>query len=77
MLIRANSVARSSYVTPTWRLIAPLAHRLMRAERDQEVESLDPVVQRFVKEAEHHRNRRGSRAVRDDDQHTFAVSPAP
>src|SRR5262245_28797281 len=48
-----------------------LAHRLVRAERNQKFQGLDSVVQRFVYGSEPQRKRRGPRRVLDEGQ------PAP
>ena len=50
-----------------------VAHRRVRAERDEDVEGRCPGADRLFEEVEHGRHRHGARAVRDDDENALAV----
>ena len=52
-----------------------VGHRLMGAERDQEVDGLRATAERLLDQREHSRHRHRPRAVGDDEQHALAVEP--
>ena len=50
-----------------------VGHRLVRAERDEEIERLRATAERLADQREHPRHRHRARAVRNDEQHALAV----
>ncbi len=50
-----------------------VAHRRVRAERDEEVERRDARRQLALEDVEHQRHRHRPRPVRDEDDDAFAV----
>ena len=50
-----------------------VVHRLVGAQRDEEVERRDPAAEQLLEQPEQHRHRHRARAVGDDEQHALAV----
>ena len=48
-------------------------HGRMRAERDEEIQTLNAIRQQFIHDAEHHINRRGPGVIRNDKEDALPV----
>ena len=72
----AGKFRRALFCSHTYQLIdRRFAHRRVRAQGNQVIQSGGASAEQFVKEAEQLRNGRGARAVGDEDEHPLVVKP--